>query len=618
MSEKSPSPCKPLPLPPRQQPLTSLASAPSNPAEQVPLSRMTIEELMHVLPTLNAAIIAHDWIPCMRKRHRELRIWLQNNKLDINATEELNTLTCVSLEQDSAIASGAKLCQELTDIIDQSDEVAQKYHDLFAAARKLQERDDKKKDEQIYEATVQKSEALIELARVTGHHEEVCAQYEREITAYKDKVGAAMVTFKAFLKEHIGAIMQNVPRPEIRTLFDAFVDGESRDNYSEWQVPAQVHKDLEAASQKFRAERDGLSQVCLEQSKVIKQQSTDLDRYVEKLQKMTTDIKNKGNENAKLTAEIARLRSQKQKKGKGNARPATEPAITDHPPVLADNFDEELWSRDAEITNLRRKLDKSCTREKELQTQIRQLLQTYQAEQDASEKPPSRLKRLLGGQQKSSPSIPSMNSMSNLGASILTPFSKDKSAATTSLSPQNISRPLPFVSADDIKLPPPHQQPHQSALRDPSPAAGRQQPRLVSMPSHDEIDVAVSGRFQQLPNRTRSTDPLNQTSASSLSEFSSYDEVPEHNARVRTHATTDNSSVGSGGSVSPNHRGQYLVGRPMVNDRHHRVLSGITEVTEPSGSSIKRGSGNTGSPDSLDRKMYLENINAERVLRRKI
>lgn len=58
----------------------------------VPLSRMKMEELMQVLPTLNAAIIAHDWIPCMQKRHQELKTWLQNHKIDTQAVEQMGLL----------------------------------------------------------------------------------------------------------------------------------------------------------------------------------------------------------------------------------------------------------------------------------------------------------------------------------------------------------------------------------------------------------------------------------------------------------------------------------------------------------------------------------------------
>ena len=52
----------------------------------------------------------------------------------------------------------------------------------------------------------------------------------------------------------------------------------------------------------------------------------------------------------------------------------------------------------------------------------------------------------------------------------------------------------------------------------------------------------------------------------------------------------------------------------MLAERHNRVLSGITEVTEEGTSSIRRQSAATGSPDSTDRQVYLESIDAERAL----
>lgn len=60
-------------LPVRKSSLRSKMAPPQYRPPPIPLSHMKLEELMQILPTLDAAIIAHDWIPCMQKRHAELK-----------------------------------------------------------------------------------------------------------------------------------------------------------------------------------------------------------------------------------------------------------------------------------------------------------------------------------------------------------------------------------------------------------------------------------------------------------------------------------------------------------------------------------------------------------------
>lgn len=79
--------------PPRLSSLPDhVLKSPRCPPPPVPLSQMTMEELMHVLPTLNAAIVAHDWVPCVQKRHHELKNWLQKNQIDMESAEEVKVL----------------------------------------------------------------------------------------------------------------------------------------------------------------------------------------------------------------------------------------------------------------------------------------------------------------------------------------------------------------------------------------------------------------------------------------------------------------------------------------------------------------------------------------------
>lgn len=60
-------------LPMRKSSLRSKPTMPQCGPPPVPLSKMSLEELIQVLPTLDAAIIAHDWVPCILARHRELK-----------------------------------------------------------------------------------------------------------------------------------------------------------------------------------------------------------------------------------------------------------------------------------------------------------------------------------------------------------------------------------------------------------------------------------------------------------------------------------------------------------------------------------------------------------------
>lgn len=58
-------------LPVRKSSLRSKMPPPQYRPPPVPLSRMSLEELMEILPNLDAAIIAQDWMPCVRRRHQE-------------------------------------------------------------------------------------------------------------------------------------------------------------------------------------------------------------------------------------------------------------------------------------------------------------------------------------------------------------------------------------------------------------------------------------------------------------------------------------------------------------------------------------------------------------------
>lgn len=577
----------------------------------MPLSQMTIEELMQILPTLDAALIAHDWVPCMQKRQRELKTWLQNNKSD-PAAERLKLLDMVSkvivyreMYTDEV--------QNLSEVFNRSQDIAQTYYQLFDIAKKLQNRDDRRKDAEIYEATAQKSEALIALSRQISSQEEAAAQYERQLAAYKDKAHQIIGVLQTFIKVHLQEARRSASPTDLKEVLEALFEEENQSYYHSKFIRADVYQSLESTLNKVQAERNDLLDVCTDQSKTIRQQSQQLDQYLDHSAKMVDVLKEKDRQNQKLQIELAALQSEEQNgHGQKQSQPVQIPKLQmSAKTALDEDFDEELWARDAEITNLRRKLDKSLTREKELQNQIKQLIQESNVEQVIADKPPGLLKRFLGVNQKFSPSIPTMNSMQNLSSTKFTSLTKDKNSPALSPSPKNgrMSPVLPALcdtnSIDHLELPKSLHQPFRSRNRDISP---QPPPRLRETASHDEIDDAVSGRFHQMPYHVKST-----ASTPISSGQPSHIGAPEYTQHAQ-------SRHGSGGLTrSDQSFGQlanesYVEGRQMLADRHNRVLSGITEVTEEGSASVRRQSAVTGSPDSADRQVYLQSINAERAL----
>lgn len=81
-------------LPARKSSLRSRMGPPRY-GPRIPLSHMQLEELMQILPTLDAAIIAHDWIPCMQKRHQELKNSLEKMQLTQASEPSLDFLNKV-------------------------------------------------------------------------------------------------------------------------------------------------------------------------------------------------------------------------------------------------------------------------------------------------------------------------------------------------------------------------------------------------------------------------------------------------------------------------------------------------------------------------------------------
>lgn len=472
------------------------------------------------------------------------------------------------------------------------------------------------------------------LARQTSINNEKCASHERDMAELKDRSSQCIDTLILFIHQNIQESLPEASREQIQEFLNVFIEADSETSRPSTHVRSDIYEDLQVSLQKTTTERDDLREICDEQMYTIKQQSKDLDRYIAQIAEVIRILQDKEKQNRKLRAEISELTQIKQicqKKVDEAQIPEQNNQDTTQsddkheggPPRIAD---QQIWSRDAEIANLRHKLGKSYMREQELQNQIRQLLQTSQIE--ATQKPASRLKRFLGGQSKSSASIPTLHSMQNLSYVVLPPLSKDRTCPSAPSSPAKSGRNSPSLGAfcgqtvsttDHLELP-------QNRKYSPPPLPSR--PRDASRcPPQDDIDSAVSSRFYQnqgqshrMPYNMRSTASTPQHWTPSSSRQSSYDEGPEYVRQCRRRLDSDpnpprfdpiNARVDEGlfhEQVIDDHE-------PMIHNQQ-RILSGITEVTEDGSSSLKRESTNTVSDglDSPDRRAYLDSVHAASAL----
>ena len=522
-------------------------------------------------------------------------------------------------------------------------------------ARDLQAQQDKKAARAIDEANSHRVEAVIALARHVAMHNEVCAQYEREMEGHKDRTAQITGVLGKFINEHLSETLGKASPCEVDEIFDALAEADNNKNHSVKHVRADLYEDLRRALQKADVEKADLQALCSEQLATIQQQSQDLDQSVERVANVINRMQEKGQQIQELQDENAVLQQRAQvdqtvsEKGRQiDSAPQTVLRTMGAQKQPQESvLEDEEWMRDAEIINLRRKLDNAYKRERELKRQV-DLSQSSQNEQSQTEKPPSRFKRFLGGQQKSSPSIPTLSSMQNLSSAVFTPFHKEKLQAPERPSPNEPGRFSPSSRAlgnsadpllDQLGLPLAHYTGHmRTGMQEESPP---QRPARIRMkdgmqypPLPDEIESAVSGRFHQaqpqtyhLPTHLRvsaSTSRPNTPRGSSKSSFS-FEDVPECPPKpTRPHGRSHSASAPDlpdigvhDETAAPRHRNGSYDDRQLL-DRRQRVLSGITEVTEDAASFHQRPSsgaaGNGGSPDSFDRKMYLESIDAARAL----
>lgn len=466
-------------------------------------------------------------------------------------------------------------------------------------------------------------------------HDEKCALYEREMDEFKDKTAQWMNTLKLFIRQHLEASLGEASHEQIQEVLNVLAEADCDTNYSSTHVRSEIYEDLQVWLQKSNSERDNLREVCDEQMNVIKQQSKDLDRYIAQIAEVIKTVQDKEAQNRKLRAEIAEYAKIKQihyskesevQGSKQKDHGALQ--MLDNHSQLDGIVNNEVWAQDAEISNLRRKLENSHMREKELQNQIRQLLQISQIE--STQRPASRLKRFLGGQPKGAVSIPTFPSMHNLSYMGLPLLSKDRSYLSVPSSPTKSGRSSPSLAAfcDQAASTTSHQE--LLPGRNFSPPALPPRPRDATRhPPQDEIDCAVSSRFYQnqgqshpMPHNVRSAASSPQPWTPGSSRQSSYDENSDQVRKFRRRFNSDPSPPEF--ETISSRVDQDLLHEQLINDRQPlmdhqpRVLSGITEVTEDGSSSTKRKSTNTviDSPDSADRRAYLESVYAASALGR--
>lgn len=371
-------------------------------------------------------------------------------------------------------------------------------------------------------------------------------------------------------------------------------------------ISTDLYHDTQNALRTVTEEKYDLQDVCSTQMATIRKQSKDLDRHIERMANVMTMMQEKEYENRELRGQNDELRLIVD--AHENAIRVNEESRLDQErnenqrQAASIQHEEELSLRDAEIENLRRKLDKAYAREYDLEAQIRSLLQSAQTENAPSRQ--GRLKRLLTSGPRGTAQLPTTTSMHNLSQSIFTPFEGGRSLPSAPPSPTRSGRSSPTLAGlcepgviDRLDLPPPHS----THGRMPSPTERGPRLREGFQARRDrDINSAVSGRFYHMPSNVKSAASILRSQTPKESNETSYDGASEY-GRPRQNSAPGNLDLGRESSKQT-----YTDRDQQVLTNHQRVLSGITEVTEDTGS-VKR---NSSSPSSVDRKMYIESMSA--------
>lgn len=485
--------------------------------------------------------------------------------------------------------------------------------------KKMQNKDLQNKIAELDEANAKRSEATIALARHVSMHKEECAMYERQLVELRDKSQQSVDVLRAFIHENLAEALDNSPQGQIEDVLQVFMERGGEAICLSSHAASALYDEVQQALNKVSSERNNLRDVCTQQMATIREQSQELDSYIGRMARVIGLVQETEKANGRLKKENMSLRKQVEALANAAEMQKLDKEKVDHSKsstrALEGYMDNDIWARDAEITNLRRKLEQAFNRERQLDHQLKQLVQSSQAER--TDKRPNRFKRLLTGSSNSQDHLlmlPKGNSMLDLSYASLLPTEKLKSRNGEPPSPTKSGGTSPTMLAlrelnptEPLELPLPHQLQDErslidlpSRLRAPASAFNNQ------LPHHDEIESAITSRFQ-LPANVHSTAssarPFTPKSQSSSSNSISLDDMQSY-SHPRTKAEAGTAGMSLPRSLSMVFD-EYDYAQLAVG--HQRVLSGITEVSETGTVECKYKSGGS---DGADRRMYQNNVDA--------
>jgi len=510
----------------------------------------------------------------------------------------------------------ADAVKDLLKTIEGANSTASTFYTLFETVKDLQDTNLKDQIAELDEANARRLEAVVALARHVAMHKEKCAEYERKITVMQHKSQQSLDIVQAFVHENLADALDKSPQAQIEDVLRVFMHRNNDITYSAKHVPGALFDEVQKALNEVASERDELRDICNQQATTVHEQSHELDTYISRMAKVIGLIQEKEKVNGKLERENEGLRKDLEaltdavRKQKVHDEKIRRMPSDGH--AFQGYMDDDIWARDAEIMNLRRKLEQAFYRERQLDNQLKQFVQSSQSER--LDKRPNRLKRLLTGNSYSQEHplmLPKGNSMLDLSYAAVSISNKSNGHNGESYPLTKTARPSPTTAAfyaDDQMYAPDLLLPRN--LRDERSSIDLP-PRFRStfdtqQPHSEDIETAVSSRFQ-MPVNVRSTvstpRPLTPKSQSSSSNSIPFEELQNYS---RSCAQPGNSKpvVGIPRSASMLFA-EHDFTQPAT--AHQRVLSGITEVSETGTTEHKR---NSQSLDSVDKKMYRDSLAA--------
>lgn len=316
-----------------------------------------------------------------------------------------------------------------------------------------------------------------------------------------------------FIRQHLKGVGAQADEQSAHRTLKLLTDDGPKDIPAR-HISTELYHDTQKNLRQVTEEKYDLQEICSTQMATIRRQSADLDRHVERSAKVMGLMQDKEYENRELRAQNDELRlmvdAHENAIWVDQQSKVDQEHVTNQVRSLNNALQEELSTREAEIINLRCKLDKAFAREKDLQTQIRSLLQSSQCESAPNRQ--GRLKRLLTSGPRGTPNLPATTSMHNLSQSIFTPFESGRSPNVVPPSPTKSGRSSPTLAGlcepsmmDRLELPPPqhnHSRTQSSVERGPRLREG------FLSPQDQDINSAVSGRFYHMPSNLKSAATL--------------------------------------------------------------------------------------------------------------